>query len=280
MWNTNLSDSELTDLYGIIRFDPEIIPPTPTSHDSRPPGVIMSIRFHVFDKLIPFNEGACHCMGFNECVYAIYKTTKDWELWAARRQELDELREEQAIERQVERELVRATHFHLISQCTTALNAKDYEAAYACLCARAELIQKNNLGWDRADRNMRLASFPIDYVLKFLETHCSHSEAYIGAVGAIEFWRQGVADIDAARIYDAASSRFHEDGMMFKEICLFWERRRNYSEARRYCEIAVARNLKDDTKSGFTGRLKRIRKAEPAPSPYSSPAAGSESGEA
>lgn len=261
VWNTNLSDSALTDLYEVIKSDPEIVPLPGASENARPPGVIMSLQFHIFDKLVPFDDGACHCIGFNECVNAIYKTTNDWELWDARKQELDELREEQEIGRQVDEELVNATYFHLISQCNAALSAKEYDAAYAHLCARAELIQENNCEWDRADRNMRLASFPIDYVLRFLESHCAHSEAYIGIVGAIEFWRQGLADIDVARIYDAATARFQEDGMMFKEICLFWVRRRNYAEARRYCEMAISRNLKDGTKSGFAGRLKRIQEA-------------------
>jgi hypothetical protein len=51
---------------------------------------------------------------------------------------------------------------------------------------------------------------------------------------------------------------FPNDGYLFKEACLFWRRRGRLDLAMKYCRIAIQNGIRDDTKSGFAGRLKRL----------------------
>jgi hypothetical protein len=63
-------------------------------------------------------------------------------------------------------------------------------------------------------------------------------------------------------VFDAAVELFSTDGYFHKHICLFWRRHDRPDLAIKFCEIAVQRGLSDDTKSGFVGRLDRLRREQ------------------
>ena len=78
----------------------------------------------------------------------------------------------------------------------------------------------------------------------------------------------------ARKVFRAAIEKFPADGMMHKKICLFWEREGDLERAIEYCKVAVSRSVRDNTKNGFVGRLKRLQKKTPAASIAATKASG------
>ncbi len=62
------------------------------------------------------------------------------------------------------------------------------------------------------------------------------------------------------KVFRAAVARYPNEGMLFKWICLFWERESQTNRAAEYCQLAIDHRVSDDTKTGFEGRIKRLRK--------------------
>ncbi|MFZ1220501.1 MAG: hypothetical protein WAO00_14500 [Chthoniobacterales bacterium] len=258
IWNTNLQDDAITQLYQRILEIGSI-----TRLSSVDVAGFMSISLNIYDEFVPFREGACHCLGVNDTIYAIYKTSFEWEVWAARQDEVKELREEQEIDAAVERQLAWAEECYLISQCTAAGDRGDDESAYGYLCARAELLKQHSscrfsmFMFDEVF--MRLASFPTEHCIRFLTRYELPWDAYMKLAASKAFWMKAES-AEYRRIFDAAIQAFPSEGMLFKGICLFWRRRKELATARHYCQIAVDSKLSDDTRSGFVGRLRRLAK--------------------
>jgi hypothetical protein len=49
-------------------------------------------------------------------------------------------------------------------------------------------------------------------------------------------------------------------GYLYKEVCLFFERERQLETAIEICKEAISKGIRDGTKNGFEGRLKRLMK--------------------
>ena len=257
-WNTNLCDEDIFDLYALIQFDSDITEPSTELSISG----IMSIPLHFFDKFVPFKEGLCHCIGVNDTIYAVYKSHLEWEIWTARQLEIKELKEEQEFEKLAQKELLKAEEAYLTEKCRDLLENKNFDGAYKTLCSLVDLFKSHDHGrytlFLLEPIYFRLIGFPIEYSLRFLEKYECRWYSYTRLAGLMSHWfKTPVEDI---KIIFESAIRLHErEGLLFKDICLFWERQKKYSEAIFYCQKAIALNLKDDTKLGFPRRLKRLQ---------------------
>ena len=255
-WHTNMQDEDIFDLYLLIKDDSDIVGQNAKIEVTG----LLSLSFRVFDKFLNFKNGACHCIGFQDTIIAIYKTTPEWAVWTAHQKEVKELREEQRLERQIERMLVDVEINFLTSKFNEGLNAKNYNDAYQTLCTRIDLMRRNGIYWDRAEKNMRLSGLPLEYCLRVLNQYARFGSDYVDLAGAIAFWKRTISNEDAETLFLAAINRFPSDGMLFKKICLFWERQKALDRAIRFCALALSRQLTDDTKGGFATRIKRLKK--------------------
>ncbi len=86
--------------------------------------------------------------------------------------------------------------------------------------------------------------------------------------------KPGIRTPDGSYIYEEAFKHFPDDGSLFQAASLFWRRQRNYARAVEICKTAIAKGLRDGTKSGFEGRVRRLEKearttenSSPAPPP-------------
>jgi hypothetical protein len=61
-------------------------------------------------------------------------------------------------------------------------------------------------------------------------------------------------------IYKEALKLFPNYVWLTKAMCLFWRRIGRYDLAIKVCSEAIAKGLKDGTKSGFEGRLRRLER--------------------
>ena len=67
-------------------------------------------------------------------------------------------------------------------------------------------------------------------------------------------------ETETGRIYEEAFRLFPDDARLFQACCLFWRSRHRYDLAIKICADAIAKGLRDGTKSGFEGRLRRLEK--------------------
>lgn len=263
-WNTNLSDNDIREFY--------------EEHGSNAPwqesGIsvfTLTIKLRFIMATVPFRDGACQWYAANDRHWVVFRTSYEWELWEARKHELNELSEEQAHEQAAEYQLFRTEDDHLLHIACTALERDDFVTAAGYYCARGELRHafrhlphvESYLNFLGDDSLMRFTSFPdATYGLSFLQEFSTNAASYSSFAGCFQFWRRdwplAHRHAEAERIYDAAIVRFPSDGQLFRDACLFWRREKRLDLAIKYCRTAVASVACDDTKSGFAGRLKRL----------------------
>jgi len=289
-WETNLSDSDLRDLYIAL-----------CHADSLKEGKINVMRICVFGiqvvmELIPFREGCCHCLGVGDKITAIYRTMAEWAVWEARQKEIEELKQEQEQEAQIDVLLFITSDRDLKEKVKEGLGARKYEDAIAYLKARAELRRQNEryrnrapwMWYNQQDFTNLLASFPTcDMGLAFLKECYPCWHWYTSFAHAWIFWRVRYHSEDHSedimlkacfvpeamplsqclgevrKIAEAGTTFLPDDWMLHKDFCLLFERYNDIDNALWVCRHAVECRLTDDTKTGFIGRLKRLEgKAE------------------
>ena len=259
-WTTNLTDSELREFHAL--YDRQL----PTE-EIRFQLFNTSIVFRVITTTVSFRNGACLWYGINNRHTVIFRTHEEWELWNARKREVEELRQEQATQEAIERQLFRTEDEYLSSQASEASEKKDYASAAQCYGAKAELRQKfPNLdafsGLFVEDILFRFSGFPSSsYGIAYLRRYYPFANYFQRFASMFRSWNrlpdsQKVAEID--QIFDEATDLFVDDGGLLKNASLFWRREGHLDLAIKYCRIALGRGLHDDTKSGFAGRLKRL----------------------
>jgi len=196
-----------------------------------------------------------------------YRTTYGWEVWDARKREIEELRVQQAQEKAVELQLLRTEDAHLLALGSQAQAREDYETATRYYCARAELHAQSPLTAGCAylileDAVKRFSTFPTSaYGIAYLRQYHLHSHIFHRFAQAFGFWSRlppAQKHFEIDRVHEEAVRLFPSEGRLLKNVCLFWRREHRLDLATKYCQIAAERGLSDDTKSGFAGRLKRL----------------------
>ncbi|NJK93490.1 MAG: hypothetical protein HC904_17750, partial [Blastochloris sp.] len=124
---------------------------------------------------------------------------------------------------------VQSKNNELIDLCAAKLAENDHEAAFDLLCARANFL--------RASTNpcaslffldevfLRLSFFPERFGTAFLEKYSLPWTAYPSLARTMTSWRQ-VPDSELRNIFEAGISRYPAEGGLFKDIVLFWRRRK------------------------------------------------------
>lgn len=263
-WNTNLSDDDVRDFYEQHGVN------APWEESDISVFTLMT-TLRIIMTVVPFRDGTCQWHAVNERHWVVFRTNYEWEIWEARKRELDELDEEQAHERAAEYLLFRTDDAHLLRVACEALEGEDFAAAARCYSARAEVRRtfhhlpnvESSLYFVVEDSLMRFTSFPdATYGLAFLQKYSTCSCQYHEFAGHFHFWRPdwtlAQRHVEEERIYDTAIARFPSDGQLYKDACLFWRREKRLDLAIKYCRAAVASDASDDTKTGFPGRLKRL----------------------
>ncbi len=294
-WETNLSDSDLRDLYIALCHS-----------DSLKTASINMMGVCVFGiqlvmELLPFQEGYCLCYGVGEKITAIYRTMAEWAIWEARQEEIEDLKQEQEQESQLDVFLFIFSDREFKEKVKDALGARRYEDAIAYLKARAELRRQNEQYRNRAhwmwrhqqDFTNLLASLPTsDLGLAFIKECYPCWHWYTSFAHAWIFWRvryhseNHSKDImlkacfvpesmplsqclrEVRKIAEAGMSLLPDDWMLHKDFCVLFDRYNDTDNALWVCRHAVERGLTDDTKTGFIGRLRRLegkarRRAQP-----------------
>jgi hypothetical protein len=263
VWSTNLRDEEIRQFYILHqeRLNEQVSPRDPSSST-----IVIPLRM----GFLEFRDGFCVWTANNDKHTVLYRTNTEWELWNARQTEIAELRQEQAIGEAVEKRIAETEDDHLREKTEVALAANDCNVAAAYINARAELRQKfcslkgMSVGWNYWSPDLIFARFPLSaYGVDFLRRYRPIPQAFINfahwfggrkSLGNHERIKQTTA------IYTEALKLFPNNASLTAALCLFYRRVGMYDEAIAVCKHAAQKGLKDGTKSGFEGRLKRLQK--------------------
>jgi hypothetical protein len=267
VWTTNLSDEEIRELYAILVCDSDLWESGVTGDESR---AMITLRLH--KKAVEFKEGYCLCCGMNNFLAVIYRSDKDWELWHARQAEINELKDEQESEKAAEAILFKVQDDDLRQNIAGCLNDSKYWQACEILKQRYALRndikdERQQVGslWQlRTEAIEMFSKFPsTDDGIAFLEQHGKISYDYMVLADRYYARRQESGEpmrVEVEKVFRTAITKFSDDGPLLKHICLFWERQGQLARAVEFCQFAIDRNLRDDTVTGFLGRMKRLRK--------------------
>lgn len=267
-WDTNLDDEALFDFFLIVDQTPDF-----QNYVESPD--VKGFGISLWGDWIPFREGFCWCFGFGDWFYVLYRTPLEWEIWEARKQELRELKDEQ--EREQAEELRRYWDLDrvMFDKMDAALRRGDYGQAEQILNLRVDAIHEsplpaiqNEMRWFLPNKALpALSRFPSPQPgLRLLKRLNAPYYRYVHL--AAELYAANKHDTRARaalarETFDFALVQFPRDPFLYKEICLFLQRQREFAAAIDYCEEAVSHGLHEPaTKTGFVGRLKRLTRMQ------------------
>jgi len=271
IWKTNHSDEDVHDFYQHLMTDPDF-----ASFTRRNDGVdstkSVSISFEVFSKAIDFKDGCCQCFGIFNTLWLIYRTTEEWQLLEAREMEIQELRDEQRQELEVEEIVFQNEDNYLSAKLAECLTNKNYPEAVRFLSLRMELRKQNpkikrylvSQGGLMREAVKTLCNFPqTDDGIRFILEHFPWSWVLFDF--AKNYWASSFLNrqsklVEMDKIFGAVNEHFQTDARIHKMICLFLEKEGELERAIQHCKICTSRHLNDGTVNGFSGRLKRFEK--------------------
>ena len=260
-WTTNLTDDEVRDFHSVYA-DKIKLPSQKLEVQST------NINFQFRMDYLPFKEGFCVWTATEEEQTVLYRSQQDWEIWNARQEEIAELREEQAAEEAAEKLLIISEDRHLKEKTAIAKQDGDFDASAAYVTARGELRERFKqfrgmpVEWMCWYPDLILAEFPKShYGIAFFQRFRPQCLKNFGHWFSVKCGLKDAAlNEETWKIYETGMKLFPNDGRMAQAASLFFRRVGEYERAIEVCQNAIRRGLKDGTKSGFEGRIKRLEK--------------------
>lgn len=128
-WTTNLNDADIREFHAIYS---EIIKEPLEAIDDKSSTIV--IRFRL--DFLSFSDGFCVWNATGNEHTVLYRSNRDWDLWSARQKEIEELRQEQATDEAIEKQLVLAEDSHLEEKTKVAKQSGEWAAATGYVIAR------------------------------------------------------------------------------------------------------------------------------------------------
>ena len=119
----------------------QIREPAPPQEPPTKGKVVIRIPCRV--AFLEFRDGVCLWTASGNKHHVLYRTNHEWELWSARQQEIQELREEQSAKERLSFRLLEVEDHHLTRKTDDAIKAGAYADAAACVAARMDLRIKS-----------------------------------------------------------------------------------------------------------------------------------------
>lgn len=260
-WTTNLTDEQVHELYSAL-LNRQFFVGFP-DHDIQADGA--TVKFSIqprFDQ-IAYLDGMCMAIMLFGTVTLVYRTSEEWQVWEEWQAEQSRIKTEQ----DKRKRKLWAMHDHLYDLAHKQWDAGHTEEAEQLFLECKKLAEEypNVLqGW--RDAPIKLIYLYADLPdpsrgLDYLDQEFDRPQYYHIMAYQNEHEQPGIAE----RIYRHAINRFQNDAGLFKALALLLARVGRNQDAISVCEEAIMRGLKDDTKSGFEGRLDRLKKRLESP---------------
>jgi hypothetical protein len=264
VWNTNLSDDEIKEFYLLISDDPELMLSEINTRANK-------ISLSLFSRTIPFKDGMCLCVGFNDNLNVIYRTFDDWEQCEIQQEKNREAEEEFNAKKTARIALFELENDTLINQIKACITNSNFDAIKP-LINNLLVLREDNLDIKRAllckwDLNFPLISLfakslNIDSGVYLLEMNSCQISDYIHFAQLVYvpliLSEDRNAYLYCDKIFLSAIKKFNKNSRIYKEICLFWWRHIELKLSLKYCEQALLSNLSISDIVKFNRRKKRI----------------------
>lgn len=264
VWNTNLTDDEIKEFYLLIADDPELMLSEINTRANK-------ISLSLFSRTIPFKDGMCLCVGFNDNLNVIYKTIEEWDQWEIQQKKIKEVEEEFNAKKTARIALFELENDALINQIITCITNSNIDAIKPLinnlLVLREDNLDIKRVLWNKWDLNQCLLSLfaksvNIDSGIYLLENNSCQISDYIHfaflVYDPLKLRGDSNAYLFCDKIFASAIKKFNDNSNVFKEICLFWWRRIELELSLKYCEQALNTNLSSSNVVKFNRRKKRI----------------------
>lgn len=249
-WCSNLPDEQLREIYHLLLRNRFFVRrPDLEFKDGQ-------IRVDIPEGELEYEDGLCYINVFNEKITVIYRTHEQWEAWAKARE-----REQEAKRRFTERkQALRDKHSALQDTAVGLLDSGQLEEAEKCLleCYRLSSDHPDAIWWCEAKfhllRLYGLYGDPSKGLAFLLENDSTDYDHWVLA----EHFSDDPDMVES--VVKEGIKRFPDQGFLYKKLCLYLDRQHRFDRAIRYCKEAIHKDLTDGTKTGFPGRLQRLRK--------------------
>lgn len=288
-WETNLSESELREFYLTVlkaeRDDNFAGTPNPLP-DGRP---------YLSNGWLPFRDGYCQSSLSGNNLVIIYYTHEETLAFEKKRQRISLLRQysELLATKEIQLQVIYDRALRKAAQDT--LRRENYETTLQHMNSRAAIRREYKKHREKApwmwnnfhetDFNNILASFPNTTVgLNFLRKHYPYGWRYSGFAFAWIFWRYSYHCEDHSsdwmltgcyapapmplkdcldevfRIFKVGSAIDPYNWIIHQDFAKIFEKHNDLDHAIQVCRQAIQRGLTEDTRTGFKGRLNRLKK--------------------
>jgi len=256
IWSSNLSDEQLREIYTRLLRDRFFLRKPDVGMNKLTMGMAVKLRANLREAQFEYEDGLCQVYCFHDHIWVIYRTAEQWEAWAR------VVKKQQEAKRkfQEDKQGLRDKHSELQSRAAYLIDAGKLKEAEECLLEGHRLFLKHMVVIRHSDAKSRLIKIYGRYKdpsngLAFLDNIPFDDHDYY--LLAQEF-REDPVKVEA--VFKEGIKRSQDPGNLYKRLCLYFQEKSLFDKAIYYCGKAIAKGLRDDTKSGFPGRLERLRK--------------------
>ena len=251
-WTTNLSNDQLREAYERLREDGVMNDIGIAGRDAAAGGIM--IRFNEF----AFLDGACFVILMSGSMTVIYRSDEQWERFEAEKSRCEKA--ERAVTKKANR--INFNFARLLDEANAKWRARDIVSAERLLLlVRALQMEVEEFRSLESPHSALLALYSEDADpvrgLEYLEKYdCGWQEfeAFARCYG----WQRPDT---VFHIFWHAIRRFPDQSELYKSFALLAAGGPKRPDvAIRVCKEAIRRGLKDDTVSGFAGRIRRIQR--------------------
>lgn len=275
-WISNLSIEKIIEIYKILLGGHYFVRLVPNSGGMESERTVFSINSDgLFQETeFEYENGICQIIRYGEKLWAIYRTHEQYEAWIKaheRRADIESYHASQIkLLKKRERELLETTDL-LVSK-----NRFD-EAESLYLELRKLFLENKKVFRIETERSFqeRLINFyrhydssikGINYLESVSDDSLGRDGYYLYCLYAKYYIYRHMPD-EVELIYSAALKRYPNEGRLYKKVCLYYSNEKYHPQqiysvlldkSISYCQQAIEKGLTDDTKNGFSGRLKRL----------------------
>jgi tetratricopeptide (TPR) repeat protein len=270
-WTTNLNDEDIRGLYQTLLRERFFVHPPGfegPKHFKVRNRNLFGIAIHTNSRLLEFQERICMVLQLGDRLFVMSRTPREWEEIETAKADKERQRRKQQerkemITREYETHLMQGKHLleqgkywkadrELRKAVDTAISNPDCLSVLFC---SAEMTLLDH--YQKTENVTAGLAFLHEVQKRLPQEFFAWRRRWVDF--GYDFESRGSMSA-AEKIYQDAIMNSPDDGAPYKRLALIYERSERYDDAIAICELAIQRNLSDGTKSGFEGRIRRIRK--------------------
>jgi len=255
----NLEDSEFKELYNNMLKEGKLIRKPEIEHSDRPR---LSLTLRINTATVEFKDGICDVWIFHNNIMVVYRNHEEWKEYLDYEKK-EEIKRTRIRKMEEQKQHERTENIHkqiaLMRNIREMVKNKQLELAEKTLFENIAYFEQQGNGMPREWQISMLISIFAAYdnqekILNYLDEINASPENFIAAS------KYYYSDPEKAEIiFRNSLIKYPDEAVLYKYICMYYEKIKSFQQAIEYCTLACGKKLHDGTKTGFTGRLMRLK---------------------